>query len=389
MRRALYRAVKKNVARSGGALRGEVWTFTLKQHGFATNYSRVIRSCTLAPVAFGKEGTPLNLPSPTEVLSVASKLPSIPMGWSLLCAERDLRDGPILRQVLGERLAAFRTAAGRVGVLDSRCAHFGADLAKGKVVGESLVCPYHSWSYRPDGSCERLPADQSAACDVRQISYPAEVRQGLVYYFHGPNALYPLPFFDGEDPDNFVSSKPLDILLECPWYMVGANSFDFQHLYSVHERRLLGTPMAESHTPWSRRARTRSAVGTSNWYDRLVHRFLGPEADMTATDWSGSLIFVRVRFKSATTYGMVSLRPLGSNKTLVQVVAQLPRRRILLLDSARVQLRRAFIRMFLQPDVERLDGLRAGPMHLIQADNEFLAYLKWLTRAANGLPSLE
>lgn len=311
------------------------------------------------------------------------------MGWSILCAERDLRDGPLVCQLHGERLVAFRTAAGSIGVLDSRCGHFGADLAKGKVVSEALVCPYHSWSYRTDGSCEQLPANQAAACDVRQRSYPAEVRQGLVYYFHGPKALYPLPFFDGEDPGKFVSSKPLDLLVECPWYMVGANSFDFQHLYSVHERKLLEAPIAESPTPWSRRARTRSAVGNSNWYDRLVRSFFGAEADMTATDWGGSLIFVRVRFKRATTYGMVSLRPLGSHKTLVQIVAHLPRRRIALLDAARVEVRRVFIDMFLRSDVTRLDGLRAGPMQLIRADEEFFRYLEWLTRAANGLPSPE
>ena len=331
----------------------------------------------------------MNMPSAAEVASIVARLPSVPTGWSILCAERDLRDGPVVCQLHGARLVAFHTVAGSVGVLDSRCGHFGADLAKGKVVGETLVCPYHSWAYRTDGSCERLPANQAAACDVRQGSYPAEVRQGLVYYFHGPKALYPLPFFDGEDSDKFVSSKPLDILLECPWYMVGANSFDFQHLYSVHERRMLDAPQADCPTPWSRRATTRSAVGTSNWYDRIVRRFFGAEAEMTATDWGGSLIFVRVRFKRAATYGMVSLRPLGSQKTLVQVVAHLPRGRIASLDAARVRLRRAFIDMFLRSDVTRLDGLRAGPMQLIQADREFFAYLEWLTQASNGLPSPE
>jgi phenylpropionate dioxygenase-like ring-hydroxylating dioxygenase large terminal subunit len=327
------------------------------------------------------------MPSPGEVSSVVAKLPPIPMGWSLLCAERDLRNGPIACQGIGERLVTFRTAAGRIGVLDSRCGHFGADLAKGRVTGETLVCPYHSWSYRPGGGCERLPAHQESACDVRQGSYPAEVRQGLVYYFHGPKALFPLPFFDGEDPEKFVASKPLDILLECPWYMVGANSFDFQHLYSVHERRMLEPPLAECPTPWSRRARTRSAVGTSTWYDLVARRFSGPEAEMTATDWGGSLIFVRVRFDRTTTYGMVSLRPLGSNKTLVQVVAHLPRTRSALLDAARVRLRLLFIHLFLRSDATRLDGLRAGPMHLIQADREFLAYLQWLALASNGLPA--
>lgn len=329
----------------------------------------------------------MNMPSPKETASVVAKLPSIPMGWSLLCAERDLLKGPAVCQVLGERLVAFRTATGRIGVLDSRCGHLGADLAKGRVVGEALECPYHSWSYCPDGSCERVPAQPEAAKDVRQTGYPAEVRQGLVYYFHAPRALFPLPFFEGEDPDKFVSSKPLDIVLGCPWYMVGANSFDFQHLYSVHERRLLEVPRAECFSPWSRMARSRSAVGTTTWYDRITHWLSGPEAEMTATDWGGSLIFVRVRFKRTATYGMVSVRPLEGNKTLVQIVAHLPRTRSVLLDAARVQVRLLFIRWFLRSDESRLEGLRAGPMHLIEADRELLAYLQWLVRVSNGLPA--
>jgi len=329
----------------------------------------------------------VNMPSPKEVASVLAKLPTIPMGWSLLCTERDLLKGPTVCQVLGERLVAFRTATGRIGVLDSRCGHLGADLAKGRVVGEALECPYHSWSYCPDGSCERLPAQPEAARDVRQVRYPAEVRQGLVYYFHAPRALFPLPFFDGEDPEKFVCSKPLDIVLECPWYMVSANSFDFQHLHSVHERRLLEVPQAECPSPWSRVARSRSAVGTSTWYDRVTHLFSGPEAEMTATDWGGSLIFVRVRFNRTTTYGMVSVRPLEGNKTLVKIVAHLPRTRSILLDAAHVRLRLLFIHWFLRSDASRLEGLRVGPMHLIEADRELLAYLQWLVRASNGLPA--
>jgi phenylpropionate dioxygenase-like ring-hydroxylating dioxygenase large terminal subunit len=322
-----------------------------------------------------------------ELASALRAIPSIPAGWALLCSEPELRRGPAVRQLLGQRLVVFRTATGRVGVLDSRCAHLGADLARGRVVGETLECPYHSWSYRPDGTCERLPAEPAAACDVRQISYPSEVRHGFVYYFHAPRALYPLPFYEALDPCEFVCSKPLEIVLDCPWYMVGANAFDFQHLYAVHERRLLDAPRVDSPTPWSRVATTRSDVGSSTWYDRFTRRLAGPDAEMTAASWAGSLIFVRVRFARMTTYGMVSVRPLGENKTVAHILAYLPRSRSMAFDAARVRVRRFFIHEFLRADVSRLNGLRAGPLHVIEADRELRAYLLWLACASNGEPT--
>jgi aminopyrrolnitrin oxygenase len=328
--------------------------------------------------------------SASPQLALASPLPAlapIPAGWALLCGENQLRRGPAACEVAGRRLVVFRTGSGRVGVLDARCAHLGADLARGRVVGEALECPYHSWCYRADGTCERLPADPAAACKVRQISYPVEVRHGFVYCFHAPRALYPLPFYDALDPCEFVCSKPLVVVLDCPWYMVGVNAFDFQHLQGVHERRLLNAPVVDSPTPWSRVSTTRSAVGSSTWYDRVTRRVSGPEAEMTATSWAGSLIFVRVRFERMTTYGMVSVRPLGENRTLTHILAYLPRSRHRLLDSARLTVRRFFIHEFLRADASRLDGLRAGPRHLIGADCELREYFRWLARASNGLPA--
>ena len=84
---------------------------------------------------------------------------------------------------------------------------------------------------------------------------------------------------------------------------------------------------------------------------------------------------------------MVSVRPLGDNRTAAHIVAYLPRSRSRLLDAARLRLRRFFIHAFVGADRSRLDGLRPGPLHLIDADDELRAYLQWVARASNGLPA--
>jgi nitrite reductase (NADH) small subunit len=46
----------------------------------------------------------------------------------------------------GRVLAVFATDAGYVA-LDGLCAHAGGPLAKGKVQGGVVTCPWHGWQY--------------------------------------------------------------------------------------------------------------------------------------------------------------------------------------------------------------------------------------------------
>jgi len=319
-----------------------------------------------------------------------SGLPAMPSGWIFFCTERELARGPVAGEFLGRKLVAFRARSGSIGILDARCQHLGADLAQGRVVEECLECPFHNWQFATDGRCKKIPQSTTIPEFARQKSYPVEVRHGLVFLWNGPKALYPLPFYEGEEAEEFVCSEPGPIELNCPWYLVGANSFDSQHLYSVHERVLLEAPQVRAVGEFGLSSRTVAKVGQGTWYDRFIHSFCGPVATMTATNWSGSLVFVRVEMERATTYGMVSLRPLEEERVLTHIFAFLPRSRSAMagriLDSLRTALRLYFIRQFLKDDARRLEGIRAGALNLIDADAELARYFQWLARAANGIP---
>ena len=77
----------------------------------------------------------------------------------------------------GQELVLFRTRSGQAHVLDAYCPHLGAHLGDGgRVVGETLRCPFHGWQY--DGSrarasripyCERIPPQARVrAWDVQE-----------------------------------------------------------------------------------------------------------------------------------------------------------------------------------------------------------------------------
>ena len=121
----------------------------------------------------------MSVSPPFELASALDAIPSIPAGWMLLCSEAELVVGRPSVKSPASAWWFFRTGTGRVGVLDARCAHLGADLSRG-------VSSAKRWSVLslmelpPGRTCERCGC-AAEACNVRQTSYPAEIRHGFVY----------------------------------------------------------------------------------------------------------------------------------------------------------------------------------------------------------------
>src|SRR5258708_26549771 len=112
----------------------------------------------------------------------ANAFPAFPASWYLFCESRRLRNGPLSQRVLGRQLVAFRTASGRVAVMDAHCAHLGADLGCGTVVGETIQCPFHAWRYGADGVCGFIPNAAEIPPFARLRTYPVEERHGYVFF---------------------------------------------------------------------------------------------------------------------------------------------------------------------------------------------------------------
>ena len=69
-------------------------------------------------------------------------------GWYPACPSAEIPVGKARSVALcGHRLALYRGESGRVHALDAFCAHMGADLANGRVVGEALEGYFHHWMY--------------------------------------------------------------------------------------------------------------------------------------------------------------------------------------------------------------------------------------------------
>ncbi len=109
-------------------------------------------------------------------------------GWFVVALASELPAGTVLPlRYFGGRQVAFRGDAGAVRVLDAHCPHLGADLGVGgKVVGDTIQCPFHAWRFAGDGSCAEIPYCRTGKIPPRaQLrSWPVLERNGLVFVWH-------------------------------------------------------------------------------------------------------------------------------------------------------------------------------------------------------------
>jgi nitrite reductase/ring-hydroxylating ferredoxin subunit len=285
--------------------------------------------------------------------------------------------------MLDRRIVAYRSTTGRVAVLDARCTHLGADLGRGRILGDAIQCPFHHWTYSHDGRCVSVPGSGCVPKSARLRSYPVVERHGYVYFFLGPKPLFPLPFFPNCDADDFVASRPFRFHVDSAWFMLVGNGFDGQHFQAVHDRRLTSDPKADCPAPFARRMRFDAEVAGTTIFDRLLRRFAGKHVHISITAWGGPHVLVEGVFDRAHSRLLVASHPLDEHNTLSDVIAFARRGRTPLVrhvvDPLSLRVRRRFTRAFLQYDLEKLRGVRYQPEGLTEQDRELANYFRWLT----------
>src|SRR5262249_14793006 len=121
--------------------------------------------------------------------------PGTPMGeylrrfWipAVVSSELPGPDCPPLRlKLLNERLAAFRTTSGDVGIVSENCPHRGASMFFGRNEEEGLRCVYHGWKFDVSGQCVDMPsepAESNFKSKIRIGAYPTIERLGLIWAY--------------------------------------------------------------------------------------------------------------------------------------------------------------------------------------------------------------
>lgn len=173
--------------------------------------------------------------------------PGTPMGalfrqfWIPVCLSRELPepDGAQVRlKVLGEELLAFRGSDGRVGLIDRRCRHRGADLYYGRNEECGVRCSFHGWKFDAEGRCVDAPTlepghFQRLGDKTRIRAYPVREWGDFVWACLAPEPAADLPMMEFAlvpPSHRFVSKK----LQECNWAQAAEGAVDTAHFSFLH-----------------------------------------------------------------------------------------------------------------------------------------------------------
>lgn len=204
-----------------------------------------------------------------------------PDGWFRLVDANDVQPGSVVTaRVSGRPWVVFRTEAGELSVAEAHCPHLGAHLGHGgRVVGDTLQCPFHGLRFGADGACHGTGTSGAPRPKLRLRTLPARDFHGQVMAFLGSEddaPRWPLPDLDDH---GFSRAASRTLSLQGHVQDVAENGVDHGHFASVHgyfnvrdveysvQGRVLRTKFAfDRHNPLGRRLPPVSAV-----FDTEVH----------------------------------------------------------------------------------------------------------------------
>ncbi len=117
--------------------------------------------------------------------------------------------------VAGVPILVVRQSNGTIGAFLNVCRHRGSKVATEPSGHRSVfTCPYHAWSYRPDGTLLHVPhADDFGAISRQEyalIALPAEERHGLVWVMLTAERSIDVASFLGPELDDELASYGID-----------------------------------------------------------------------------------------------------------------------------------------------------------------------------------
>jgi len=89
------------------------------------------------------------------------------------------------RTICGESILFWRTEAGEVTAMSDRCVHRRFPLSEepSHLVGDTVVCGYHGFTYGADGGCVAVPGQTRIPRTARLKTYPVVEQDSLVWVF--------------------------------------------------------------------------------------------------------------------------------------------------------------------------------------------------------------
>ena len=173
--------------------------------------------------------------------SKTNTTPEFPMGWFSVARSHELLVGEVTSvQAFDREFALYRTRSGEAVLQDAFCPHLGANLGvEGRVVGETIRCPFHGWRFGKDGVCKEIPYCEEIPERARIRTWHTAEKNGEIYvWFHPENTgpQWDLPDLPELDDPNWTSPRYTEFLVPAHVQDIAENSCDPVHFQYVHRQ---------------------------------------------------------------------------------------------------------------------------------------------------------
>src|SRR5262245_14378787 len=186
-------------------------------------------------------------------------------GWYTALWSHELKDKPVGKTFLNEKVVLFRNDRGQVGALEDCCCHRAAPLSLGEVSGAALACGYHGLRFDVNGNCVEVPGQSEVPSGAKVRSYPVHEKNNVVWIWMGEAAkadtakIPDMPWLS--DPK--WATTPGRLYVKTNYQFIIDNLLDLTHVSYVPKKTLAGDPR-EATTP-TKTERLNDGVRVGRW----------------------------------------------------------------------------------------------------------------------------
>jgi len=156
--------------------------------------------------------------------------------WYAVALSRAVNRKPHRVLIAGQAFVIFRSG-GALHCLTDRCPHRFAPLSLGRVVADTIECPYHGWRFDGTGRCRAVPGLLEPVPNVVVPPHAVREANGLVYI--SPEAVRGVPYPGVLSGPGTVSSV-VENRVRSSLIDVAENILDATHTHFTHSGILRG-----------------------------------------------------------------------------------------------------------------------------------------------------
>ncbi len=167
-----------------------------------------------------------------------SDSPYLKNAWYVAAWSEEVGRTMLDRTLLDQPILLYRKENGEAVAIGNMCAHRFAPLSLGKLIGDTVQCPYHGLRYASDGRCVLNPhADGMIPPRMMVPAYPLVERHKMIWLWMGEAGqadASKIPDFScHEDPTMALVGGVIE--MKANYQLVTDNLMDLGHAEFVHD----------------------------------------------------------------------------------------------------------------------------------------------------------